>query len=230
MRLQVILLLLILNGFHLSAQEKNQNTSKYQQLPDSFSDREKLLLKILEQKKLDYWEFWFVDWKNQDVYPLDDSSQIGKISYTRKVLVNGGVNQTKANSQLINLINPSAGFWNIPPGGDTYNLVYVKNNRTVSITSEDSLVEFLKPIKSIEQAVLYANLKGYHLSDVKSRNSGLGFFELKMISGDPIKEIPKRKGAVWIYSYYYLKISEVGEIYKKKIGERKYRIQGVAIP
>jgi len=229
MRLQISLLFLFFNGLILYGQDKISTTSRYQKYPESGLDREKLLARALEQKQFDYWEYWFVSSENQEIYPLDDTLQRGKEIYVREVRMNGGINSTKDNSHLINIINPISGFWNIPPGPDTYNLACIKNNRKALVTSEDSLKEILKPIRTIEQALLYAYLNGYCLDNVKYRNNEEGYFELKIQSNQPDRFIKKKSNVIWVYSIYYLRLNENGIISKTKIGEKRYRLDGYPV-
>lgn len=230
MKLQISLFFLILNGLILYGQDKTSTTSRYQKYPESGLDREKLLARALEQKQLDYWEYWFVSSKNQDIYLLDDTLQRGKEIYVREIRMNGGTNRTKNNSQLINQMNPSSGFWNNPPGPDTYNLACIYKNRKVLVTSEDSLIELLKPIETIEQALLFAYLNDYSLDNIRYRSNAEGDIELIIQSNQPDRFIKKKSNVIiWVYSIFHLKLNEKGIISKTKIGNRKYKLDGYPV-
>jgi hypothetical protein len=139
----------------------------------------------------------------------------------------GGYNWTKEDSIEACKINTCNGIL-IGPKVDRFYYIVFKNAVSYNlITTTDSLIEFVKPINTLEEAFYLSSLYGYWIDPIYEtyyKNKD-GIFEMIMLKKDFDRIKQLRKGAYLYYPRYYIRINPNCDIYKKKIGTKRIRIR-----
>jgi hypothetical protein len=181
-------------------------------------DEEKLVRSIFDYKSIDSWQYRIA---NNSDYSFD-------IAYY------GGCNFSKSDSLAISLLKSCYGFDRNnydtpgPLPNETFDyIVYKSQNQYLTINDPQSLIQFLKPIHTIQEALYFLSLVGFQLNygyDSIHYRCNTNFIELIMTYDFHEKYVQLDKGGIFYYPVYYIRIDENGKIYKKKIGVQKYRV------
>jgi hypothetical protein len=219
MRLSVFTFIfsIMLLASNLEAQDTIISLNDFKAIPTREIDDWNLVRAIFDNKKIDYWEY-----------------RIGQnITCTYSIAFNGGCNYSIEDSLKISNLHSFLGFerdYDDIQGGlpdETYDyIVYKHNNQYCVINNLETLVQFLKPIISLQEALYYISLKGFSTNSFRYESLyyrvNTNFIELIMPSEFHDKFVQQSNGGVYYFPIYYIRLYENGEFYKKKIGALKF--------
>jgi hypothetical protein len=207
---------MLLNS-NLFAQDTIVSLKDFKVIPTNEIDEWDLVRIIFDNKNIDYWEY-----------------RIGEnITCSYSVSFNGGCNYSIEDSLKMSNLLAFSGFernYTDFPGGlpseTYYYLVYKYDNRYYIINDLETLLQFIKPINSLQEALYYLSLKGFSLNNYKFERIyyrvNTNSIELIMPSETHERFVQQSNGGVYYYPTYYIRLLENGLIYKKKTGTLKF--------
>jgi hypothetical protein len=206
---------MLLNS-NLFAQDTIVSLKDFKVIPTNEIDEWDLVRIIFDNKNIDYWEY-----------------RIGEnITCSYSVSFNGGCNYSIEDSLKMSTLHSFSGFernYDDIPGGlpsETYDyIVYKHDNRYCVLNDLDTLVQFIKPIISLQEALYYISLNGFSTNSFRYDSLyyrvNTNFIELIIPSEFHERFVQQSNGGVYYYPIYYIRLYENGDIYKKKIGTLK---------